>query len=99
MVRKMVLYLTAALMGMLAAVALSAVFTVTSVTGSGMELNDKPYEKHMVEAVHMEPMGEVTLGKDEIFVLSDDRSSSMDSRNEAIGIIDIGECIGKVCFH
>ena len=62
-------------------------------------LNDKPYEKHMVEAVHMEPMGEVTLGKDEIFVLSDDRSSSMDSRNEAIGIIDIGECIGKVCFH
>ena len=50
-------------------------------------LNDKPYEKHMVEAVHMEPMGEVTLGKDEIFVLSDDRSSSMDSRNEAIGII------------
>ena len=37
MVRKMVLYLTAALMGMLAAVALSAVFTVTSVTGSGME--------------------------------------------------------------
>lgn len=165
MVRKMVLYLTAALMGMLVAVALSAVFTVTSVTGSGMEpavkngenilinklayksftsekpqvgdvvafgsdvhgeegegsvlvrrvaggpgdkveikddifyLNDKPYEKHMVEAVHMEPMGEVTLGKDEIFVLSDDRSSSMDSRNEAIGIIDIGECIGKVCFH
>ena len=41
----------------------------------------------------------MTLGKDEIFVLSDDRSASMDSRNEAIGIIDIGECIGKVCFH
>lgn len=165
MVRKTMLYLAAALAGIMAAVALSAVFTVTSVTGSSMEpavksgshilinklaygsfggekpqvgdvvafgsdvhgedgegsvlvrrvvgapgdkveikddifyLNGKPYEDHMVEAVHMEPMDEVKLGEEEIFVLSDDRSWSMDSRNEAIGVIDIGECIGKVCFR
>jgi len=62
-------------------------------------LNEKPYQEYMTEAVHMEDMGPVRLGSNEIFVLSDDRRFSMDSRNEAIGVLDSRECIGKVCFE
>lgn len=61
-------------------------------------LNGKPYDDYMSQAAHMEPMEKRTLQEYEIFVLSDNRKSSMDSRNEAIGIIDSRECIGKVCF-
>lgn len=61
-------------------------------------LNGKPYDDYMSEAAHMEPMEKRTLKEHEIFVLNDNRKSSMDSRNEAIGIIDSRECIGKVCF-
>jgi len=62
-------------------------------------LNGRPYEKYMKEAVSMEDMAERILGEHEIFVLSDSRKSSMDSRNEAIGILDFRECIGQVCFE
>ena len=61
-------------------------------------LNGKPYEKYMAEAVHMDPIDEIKLGDNEIFVLSDNRKSSMDSRNEAIGVIDSRDCIGRICF-
>lgn len=62
-------------------------------------LNDRPYTEHMSEASQMDTFDRTTLGNDEIFVLSDNRKSSMDSRNEAIGILKISDCIGKVCFH
>lgn len=62
-------------------------------------LNDRPYTEHMSEAAHMEDFERTKLGNDEIFVLSDNRKSSMDSRNEAIGILQLGDCIGEVCFH
>lgn len=159
------LYGAAALFGVAAALALSAFFTVTTVTGSGMEptiesgsrvlinkvayrgseaaapqvgsvvafksdvygeegegavlvrrvagsggdvveirnsifyLNEKPYEEYMTEAAHMEEMGPLELGENEIFVLNDNRKSSMDSRNEAIGVLDSRQCIGEVCFQ
>lgn len=165
MLKKIVLYLLAALAGIGSAFALSAVFTVTAVMGSGMEgsadngshvlinrlaygadgeekpqvgdvvafrsdvfgeegegsilvrrvagsfgdvveikdnifyLNGKPYEEHMYEAAAMEPLKKTRLGQYEIFVLSDNRRSGMDSRNEAVGIIDSRECIGRVCFQ
>lgn len=62
-------------------------------------LNSKPYDKYMKEPVAMDDMQKITLKKDEIFVLSDNRKSSMDSRNEAIGVLKIDDCIGKVCFE
>lgn len=164
MFKRFVLYLSAAVIGVAAAFALSAVFTVTTVTGSGMEgaiddgsyvlinklaygidgekspeigdvvafnsdvygeegegsilvrrvaassgdvieikdnifyLNGKPYEEYMYEAAHMEPMAKRSLKEHEVFVLSDNRKSSMDSRNEAIGILDSRDFIGRVCF-
>ena len=62
-------------------------------------LNGQPYAEYMNEPAAMEDMPARTLGKHEIFVLSDNRKSSMDSRNEAVGILDFRECIGKICFR
>ena len=165
MIRKMLLYVLSGAAGIALALALSAVFTVENMTGSGMEpvlsdgdhilvnrmaygkshdtapavgdivafrcdvhgedgegailvrrvagssgdvieikdnifyLNGSPDEEYMSEPADMQTVKKTTLGKNEIFVLSDDRRASMDSRNEAVGIVDSRECIGKVCFR
>lgn len=159
MYKRAIIYGAAAIFGIAAAVALTAVFTVMTVKGTGMEpnledgqivlinklddipetgnvvafrsevygeegegsvlvrrvagksgdvveikdnvfyLNDKPYDEYMKEPVHMEDMDKIRLGNDEFFVLSDNRKSSMDSRNEAIGVLDSDDIVGKVCFY
>lgn len=167
MYKKVFLYGATAVLGILAALAVTAVFTVMTVRGSGMEpvlydgdkvlinklayaksaagdapgeepsvgdiiafrssvygeegegsilvrraagapgdtveikndmfyLNDKPYDEYMKEAVSMDDMAKVKLKDGEVFVLGDNRSTSMDSRNEAIGVLKIEECVGKV---
>lgn len=161
MYKKMLMYAVTALAGIAAAMAVSAVFTVMTITGSGMEpalkdgtkvlinklayakgteipsvgdiiafrndvyseegegsiivrrvagsagdtveikdnifyLNGKPYDEYMKEPVHMEDMAKIRLRTGELFVLSDNRKSTMDSRNEAIGVLKIEDCIGKV---
>ena len=62
-------------------------------------LNNRPYYEYMKEAVHMDDVEAMRLGDGEYFVLGDNRRSSMDSRNEAIGVLDSEDCIGKVCFE
>ena len=62
-------------------------------------LNGKPYDKYMKEPAAMDNMKKIQLSNDEIFVLSDNRKSSMDSRNEAIGVLKSSDCVGKVCFE
>lgn len=59
-------------------------------------LNGKPYDEYMKEPVSMDDMAKIKLLDDELFVLSDNRTSSMDSRNEAIGVLKIEDCVGKV---
>lgn len=159
MYKKLAVYGVAALLGIAAAVAFNAVFTVMTIAGSGMNpaledgdkvlinkletsfevgdiiafrsevygeegegsvlvrrvagsegdtveirdnifyLNNKPYDEYMKEAVHMENVEKVSLEDGEYFVLGDNRRSSMDSRNEAIGVLETEDCIGKVCFE
>ena len=156
MYKKMFLYGIAASLGVLAALTVTAVFTVMTIRGSGMEpvlydgdkvlinkivdadsvgdivafrssvygeegegsilvrrvagvpgdiveikdnmfyLNGKPYDEYMKEPVSLEDMAEVELRDGEIFVLGDNRKSSMDSRNEAIGVLKIDDCVGKI---
>lgn len=61
-------------------------------------LNGKPYEKYMSEAAIMDPMEKIVLGDGQLFVLNDNRKYTMDSRNEAVGIVDMEDCIGRICF-
>lgn len=61
-------------------------------------LNGMPYTDHMKEPVHMENIEKYRLKKGQVFLLSDNRKASMDSRDEAIGIVGMRDCIGKVCF-
>lgn len=161
MIKRTVLYVVAALVGVGAAFGLSAIFMVTTVMGSGMEpslrdgskvlifkeagsrelsnrgnavafwsdvygeegegsilvrrvaasggddvkikdsilyVNGKPYTDYMKEAVYMEDMKKIQLKADQLFLMSDNRESSMDSRNAAIGVVNKKDCIGKVCF-
>ena len=60
--------------------------------------NGKPYTAYMRQSAEMEDMSCRTLGRGELFLLCDDRRSTMDSRNDAVGIVDTDDCIGKVCF-
>ena len=162
MFKRMIMYFISAFAGIAAAVLLSGVFAVATVTGNGMEpaldegstvvinklayednipkvgniialknniygedgegsvlirrvagsaedtveikdnifyLNGKPYFEHMNEAVNMEDMKKVKLKDNQLFVLSDDRKASLDSRDKAVGIVNMSECIGKVCFR
>ncbi|NLD18733.1 MAG: signal peptidase I [Clostridiales bacterium] len=62
-------------------------------------VNGKPYAAHMKEPVHMEDMKKVSLRANQLFLMSDNRKSTMDSRNDAIGIVDARDCIGKICFN
>ena len=61
-------------------------------------VNGRVYNEFAEELVYMEPMEKVTVKEDEVFVLSDDRSAALDSRDRAVGMLKISELTGKVCF-
>lgn len=61
-------------------------------------INGEQFDEYAAEPVYMESMERVTVGQDKVFVLSDNRSSVLDSRDQAVGLLDISEITGKVCF-
>lgn len=61
-------------------------------------VNDKIYVQDEANPVYMEAMEKVTVGKGRVFVLSDNRGAVLDSRDQAVGQLDISELTGKVCF-
>lgn len=60
----------------------------------GVMLNE-PYIKEMMEARYPVPM-EITVDKDCIFVMGDNRNNSADSRYSEIGQIKLNQVLGKV---
>ena len=68
------------------------------ITNDILYINDRPFTDHMAEPAHMDDIAEYVLGDDEVFLMSDDRRSGTDSRNEAIGTVTLSSCLGKVCF-
>lgn len=61
-------------------------------------VNGSVYDEYASSPVYLEPMERITIEKDAVFVLSDDRSSVLDSRDQAVGQLNIAELEGKVCF-
>ena len=64
------------------------------VSVDGVMLNE-PYIKEMMEARYPVPM-EVTVDKDCLFVMGDNRNNSADSRYVEIGQIKLNQVLGKV---
>ena len=64
------------------------------VSVDGVMLNE-PYIREMMEARYAVPM-EVTVDKDCIFVMGDNRNNSADSRYSEIGQIKLNQVLGKV---
>ena len=85
--------------------AVSYTHLVAATEGDSVEIKDgafyvngRVYNEFAEELVYMEPMEKVTVKEDEVFVLSDDRSAALDSRDRAVGMLKISELTGKVCF-
>lgn len=78
---------------------------VAATEGDSVEIRDGAlyvnghiYNAFAGDLVYMESMEKVTVKEGEVFVLSDDRSAALDSRDSAVGTLDISELTGKVCF-
>lgn len=61
-------------------------------------VNGNLYDEYASAPVYLEPMERTIIEKDAVFVLSDDRSAVLDSRDQAVGQLNIAELEGKVCF-
>ncbi len=59
------------------------------------------YEPYIAEKTHLQYDIEfpVTVGKDEVFVMGDNRNDSLDSRSGKIGMIDVHYILGKAIFR
>ena len=62
-------------------------------------VNNEPFDQYAAKLVYMNPMQKTVIQKNQVFLLSDDRSAVLDSRDEAIGQLPTMELIGKVLFR
>lgn len=67
------------------------------ITDGNLYVNDEPYKTE--QNIYLEPMEEITIGTDSVFVLSDSLTAVLDSRNQAVGQLRTDELNGKVCFR
>lgn len=69
------------------------------ITDGNLYVNDELYEGYSEQSIYMEPMDEITVGKNRVFVLSDSQTAVLDSRDQAVGQLRTDELTGKVCFR
>ncbi len=68
------------------------------ITDGRLYVNDVIYEGYAEHNVYLDPMDEISIGRDRVFVLSDSQTAVLDSRDQAVGQLRIDELDGKVCF-
>lgn len=61
-------------------------------------INGSLYEGYTEKGVYLEPMSEITVGKNRVFVLSDTGQAVLDSRDPAVGQLTTAELAGRVLF-
>lgn len=61
-------------------------------------VNDQIYNAYADNPAYMEPMERTVVGKNKIFILSDNRGALLDSRDQAVGLLEASELLGKVWF-
>lgn len=69
------------------------------ITDGKLYVNDEIYEGYAEKPVYLDPMEEITVRKNRVFVLSDSQTAVLDSRDSAVGQLRIDELDGKVCFR
>ena len=69
------------------------------ITDGSLYVNDQVYEGYSETPVYLDPMDEITVGQNRVFVLSDSQTAVLDSRDPAVGLLRINELDGKVCFR
>ena len=69
------------------------------ITDGSLYVNDELYDGYSEQPVYLDPMDEVTVGKNRVFVLSDSQTALLDSRDSAVGQLGIDELDGKVFFR
>ena len=71
--------------------------TITDRDGNTFILDESDYRKLALDQrVTSNLTYPITLGKDELFVMGDNRNHSLDSRDSSLGIVKENEIIGKV---
>ena len=63
-----------------------------------MYINGNRYTAYSEKGVYLDPMAEITVGKNRIFVISDTGQAVLDSRDPAVGQLTTAELAGKVLF-
>lgn len=61
-------------------------------------VNGRLYDKFAAGSAYMDPMDKIIVGKDKVFVLSDNRGAVLDSRDQSVGQLELAELMGKVCL-
>lgn len=61
-------------------------------------INDSVYTEYAEQSMYLEDMSEVTIQKNRIYVLGDQKTTILDSRNQAVGQLRVEELNGKICF-
>lgn len=74
--------------------------TITDANGVSKVLDESEYRKLATDQrVTSDLEYPITVGKDELFVMGDNRNHSLDSRSSAIGLVNKNEVIGKVLLR